>query len=172
MEVVVCNESEHRRESIARLLRRVVGVCVVDLPGHSGHTAAELAPHKPDLVVMDIVRSGRPRPALVQRMREAWPNAAIVVFTAHVHPGLRACCTEAGVLCCLHESHGISRLLQIVSHRAGETVPSDSPLGERRRAECKQGNDSAALRCPAESRNTPYSGFGHRVTMATIQRRK
>jgi DNA-binding NarL/FixJ family response regulator len=172
MQVVVCNESEHRCASIARMLRGISGVRVVELPDRSGHTAAELALYQPDLVVMDIVRSGRPRLEVVQRMREAWPNAAVVVFTAHVYPGIRACCSGAGVLCCLHESYGVSSLLQIVSDRAGRTVTADAPPGQAEmcgmEARKRLRRDTLP---PAESRNTPHRGFGYRVTMAAMQER-
>ena len=116
MKVVICDESVGRRAKTVQLLGAVPGVEVVGVTEFGESMPQDIACHEPSLVVMDVIRNGKPQPDLVQKVREALPGAKIVVFSAHAYPAVKASCTLAGVTCMLHESHGMSRLREVVCH--------------------------------------------------------
>lgn len=51
---------------------------------------------RPDAIVADLVLPGLAGPRLIRRLREAGPEAALVVLTGHDSDSLRKSCREAG----------------------------------------------------------------------------
>src|SRR5687767_180924 len=90
-------------------VRRVIRATIADLVANiyecsdGAQAAAACLQHQPDWVLMDIEMSGVDGLAATRQVRYAFPNARVVIVTAHDAESLREAARRAGAIAYVHK---------------------------------------------------------------------
>ena len=93
--VLVCDDHAVVREGIRHVLEAEPGVTVVAEAGNAAQALALATEHRPDVIVLDVSMPGESGLRAVPRLREAVPEARILIMSMHdnaeyVREGVRA----------------------------------------------------------------------------------
>ena len=93
--VLVCDDHAVVREGIRHVLEAEPGVTVVAEAGNAAQALALAAEHRPDVIVLDVSMPGESGLRAAPRLREAVPEARILIMSMHdnaeyVREGVRA----------------------------------------------------------------------------------
>lgn len=93
--VLVCDDHAVVREGIRHVLEAEPGVVVVAEAGNAAQALALAAEHRPDVIVLDVSMPGESGLRAAPRLREAAPEARILIMSMHdnaeyVREGVRA----------------------------------------------------------------------------------
>jgi two-component system nitrate/nitrite response regulator NarL len=121
--VMVVDDHPVVRDGVALLLQAAPTLTVVG-GARSGQAALQaVATLKPDVVLLDLRLPDMPAPEVVTGLRSAWPDAKVVVFTAHGdHDEVRAALAAGAVGCLLKDAATIDLVRALHRVLAGERV--------------------------------------------------
>ncbi len=100
-------------------------VCAIGRAQMSGACGAALrlaAEHRPNLLVLDLVMPGLELVAFVRRVRDGYPETAVLVLTAHDRDGYLARMMEAGAVGFLSKEEAGERIVGAVRRAAAGEV--------------------------------------------------
>ena len=81
--VLVCDDHAVVREGIRHVLEAEPGVTVVAEAGNAAQALALAAEHRPDVIVLDVSMPGESGLRAAPRLREAVPEARILIMSMH-----------------------------------------------------------------------------------------
>lgn len=147
--VLLVDDHQLFRESLAALLGVDPGIAVVAQAG-TGDEALPLArEHSPDVVLLDVEMPGQPVLTTLDQLRSALPGTRVVVLTMHEDGGLARTLLMRGASAYLSKTVGHRELISAI--RAGTTEDSDVvTLTLSRRSLTPQATDPGGVLSPRE----------------------
>ncbi|HVD49513.1 MAG TPA: response regulator transcription factor [Gaiellaceae bacterium] len=116
--VVLVEDNEVFREALELLLGLRSEMEVVASVPDGGDAAAVAAKLSPDVVLMDYRLPGLDGVQATRAVREACPEAAVVVLTASANLRERDALMEAGAVACLRKDDGLDAIINAIREAA------------------------------------------------------
>jgi len=92
--ILVVDDSAFARRTLRRILEE--GGFQVEEANGGAEAMEKYSQRKPDAVLLDVVMGGMEGLEVLQKLREADPNASVVMATADIQTGTRAAATAGG----------------------------------------------------------------------------
>jgi DNA-binding NarL/FixJ family response regulator len=132
--VLIVDGQDEVRRGLQMRLDIEPDVVIVGETGKTGEALYLAQALDPDVIVVDIAMRGAEGVTLVERLRAAAPEAAVVVLTLRGDEDTRARAREAGAQAFLEKCGGVADLLRAVRQNAARRIrgTGTSPLANRR----------------------------------------
>jgi DNA-binding NarL/FixJ family response regulator len=117
--VVLVEDNDVFREALELMLEVTPDIRVVAAVP-DGEAALAVCPRaNPHVVLVDYRLPGLDGVQTTGALREACPDASVVVLTAHVDPGETQALLEAGAVACLRKDQGLDEIVGAIRDAAG-----------------------------------------------------
>ena len=132
--VLLVDDHSLVRKGFRRLLEDAPGICVVG-EASDGHEAVEaVGALKPQVVVMDFALPSMNGAVATRRIRELYPETAVLILSMHAEPSYVRTCLEAGARGYLLKNAMDLELVSAVRRVAAGEQVLDPRLGKLRRS--------------------------------------
>ena len=117
--ILLVEDNDVFREALELLLGLRSDVVVVASVGDGNEAVAACTEHAPDVVLMDYRMPGLDGVQATRAVRDACPNAAVVVLTASANVREQDALREAGAVACLSKSQELDQIVESIFSAAG-----------------------------------------------------
>ncbi len=122
--VALVEDNRVFRDALEMLLRPRPDVEVVATVENGNDVVALCRAHEPDVVVMDYRLPGLDGVQATHALRDACPEAAVVVLTASANVREMEALREAGAVACLSKSEDLSEIVAAIHRAADRRAPA------------------------------------------------
>jgi DNA-binding NarL/FixJ family response regulator len=117
--ILLVEDNDVFREALELLFGLRSDVVVVASVGDGSDAVAACAEHAPDVVLMDYRMPGLDGVQATRAVREACPQAAVVVLTASANMREQDALREAGAVACLSKSQELDQIVEAIFAAVG-----------------------------------------------------
>ncbi|MGZ8612542.1 MAG: response regulator transcription factor [Actinomycetota bacterium] len=146
--VMIVDDERTFGEALQLALAREKDLEIVAVETDGDEAIRSAGEHRPDVVLMDFAMPGMNGLEATRRIREADPEARIVILSGHDDEHLLARAVQAGAVGLLRKTEAVEHVAITVrqAHRGEELHPADEVEGAMRRLRHRRDKDDDAAR--------------------------